>query len=63
MGVKETTFPYSTFFTTKLIPKLDNFIDDKNMGKMRDMVEELAGVVFNDGWTVVDHHPTHQPDW
>ena len=36
-GVKETTVPYRTFFTTKLIPKLDNFIDHKNMGKMREM--------------------------
>ncbi len=27
-GVKETTVPHRTFFTTKLIPKLDNFILD-----------------------------------
>ncbi len=40
-GVKETTVPYHTFFTTKLIPKLDNFIDHKNMGKMREMTQEL----------------------
>jgi hypothetical protein len=56
-GVKETTLPHRTFFTTKLIPKLDKFIDDKNMDKMREMTQELAGVVFNDGWTVLDHHP------
>ena len=36
-GVKETTIPHHTFFSTKLIPKLDKFIDDKNMGKMREM--------------------------
>ena len=28
-GVKETTLPHRTYFTTKLIPKLDKFIDDK----------------------------------
>ena len=48
-GVKETTVLHCTFFTTKLIPKLDNFIDHKNMGKMREMTEELTGTVFNDG--------------
>ncbi len=31
-GVKEPTLPHRTFFTTKLIPKLDHLIDDKNMG-------------------------------
>jgi hypothetical protein len=36
--VKETTLTHHTFFTTKLIPKLDKLIDDKNMGKMREMV-------------------------
>ncbi len=36
-GVKETTLPHRTFFTTKLIPKLDEFIDNLNMGKMREM--------------------------
>ena len=56
-GVKETTLPHRTFFTTKLIPKLDKLIDDKNMGKMRDMTEELTTAVFSDGWTAVDHHP------
>ncbi len=34
-GVKEPTLTHRTFFTTKLIPKLDYLIDDKNMGKMR----------------------------
>jgi hypothetical protein len=48
-GVKETTVTHHTFFITKLIPKLDNFIDHKNMGKMREMTQELAGTVFNDG--------------
>ncbi len=32
-GVKEPTLSYHTFFTTKVIPKLDKLIDDKNMGK------------------------------
>jgi hypothetical protein len=27
------------------------------MDKMRDMVEELSGTIFNDKWTTVDHHP------
>ena len=48
-GVKETTLPHRTFFTTKLIPKLDNFIDHKNMGKMREMTQERTVVVFRDG--------------
>jgi hypothetical protein len=56
-GVKETTLPHRTYFTTKLIPKLDKFIDGKNMGKMREMAEELAAAVFSDGWTAVNHHP------
>jgi hypothetical protein len=46
-GVKETTLPHRTYFTTKLIPKLDKFIDDKNMGKMREMTEELEAAVFD----------------
>ncbi len=56
-GVKETTLPHRTYFTTKLIPKLEKFIDGKNMGKMREMTEELVGAVFSDGWTTVNHHP------
>ena len=56
-GVKETTLPHLPFFTTKLIPKLDKLIDDKNMGKMRTMREDLSSTVFSDGWTVVNHHP------
>jgi hypothetical protein len=56
-GVKETTLLHRTYFTTKLIPKLDKFIDGKNMGKMREMAEELAAAVFSDGWTAVNHHP------
>jgi hypothetical protein len=56
-GVKETTLPHRTYFTTKLIPKLDKFIDGKNMGKMREMTEELPSAFFNDGWTTVNHHP------
>jgi hypothetical protein len=32
-------------------------IDDKNMGKMREMTRDLVATVFNDGWTVVNHHP------
>jgi hypothetical protein len=39
-GVKEPTLSHHTFFTTKLIPKLDKF-DDKNMGKMRKMTLDL----------------------
>jgi hypothetical protein len=56
-GVKETTLPHLTYSTTKLIPKLDKFIDGKNIGKMREMMEELTVAVFNDGWTDVNHHP------
>ena len=56
-GVKETTLPHRTFFTTKLIPKLDKFIDNKNMGKIREMTQELSVTVFSDGWTTVNHHP------
>ena len=48
-GVKETTVLHCTFFTTKLIPKLDNFIDHKNMGKMREMTQDLTDTVFSDG--------------
>jgi hypothetical protein len=55
-GVKEPTLPHRTFFTTKLIPKLDHLIDDKK-GKMREMTCDLTAVVFNDGWTTVNHHP------
>ncbi len=47
--VKEPTLTHRTFFTTKLIPKLDHLIDDKNMGKMREMTGDLAAVVFSDG--------------
>jgi hypothetical protein len=49
--------PYLTYFTTKLVPKLDKFIDDKNMHKMREMTQEMSVTVFRDGWTVVNHHP------
>ena len=56
-GVKEPTLSHHTFFTTKLIPKLDKLIDEKNMGKMREMERDLAVAVFNDGWTAVNHHP------
>jgi len=45
------------YFTTKLIPKLEKFIDDKNMHKVREMTEELTTVVFSDGWTTVNHNP------
>ena len=40
---------HHTFFTSKLIPKLDKFIDNQNMGKMREMVNELGAAVFSDG--------------
>ena len=56
-GVKEPTLSHHTFFTTKLIPKLDNLIDDKNMGKMRSMTQDLVTAVFSDGWTAGNHHP------
>ena len=56
-GVKETTVLHCTFFTTNLIPKLDNFIDHKNMGKLREMTQELTTPVFRDRWTDVNHHP------
>ena len=62
-GIKEPTLPHRTFFTTKLIPKLDKLIDDKNMVKMRDMVEELTATVFSDGWTPVNHHPSSTSSW
>ena len=55
--MKEPTLSHHTYFTTKLIPTLDKLIDDQNMGKMRDMSQELVRAVFSDGWTVVDHHP------
>ena len=51
------TIPHRIFFTTKLIPKLDKFIDNKNMGKIREMTQELSASVFSDGWTAVNHHP------
>ncbi len=35
----------------------DHLIDDKNMGKMREMARDLSVVVFSDGWTTVNHHP------
>ena len=35
--VTEPTLSHHTFFTTKLIPKLDKLIDDKNMEKMRNL--------------------------
>jgi hypothetical protein len=56
-GVNEPTLTHHTFFTTKLIPKLDHLIDDKNMGKMREMTCDLTAVVFSDGRTAVNHHP------
>ena len=40
-GVKEPTLSHRTF-TTKSIPKLDKMIDDKNMGKMREMTCDLT---------------------
>ena len=48
-GVKEPTLTHHTFFTTKLIPRLDKLIDDKNMGKMREMARDLAAAVFTGG--------------
>ncbi len=56
-GVKEPTLTHRTFFTTKVIPRLDKLIEDKNMGKMREMVRDLVAAVFRDGWTTVNHHP------
>jgi hypothetical protein len=56
-GFKEPALSHRTFFTTKLIPKLDHLIDDKNMGKMREMARDLDTTVFSDGWTTVNHHP------
>jgi hypothetical protein len=48
-GVKEPTLSHHTFFTTKLIPRLDKLIDDKNMGKMKEMTRDLTASVFSDG--------------
>ena len=45
-GVKEPTLSHRTFFTTNLIPKLDKLIDDKNMGKRREMTQDLTTAVF-----------------
>ena len=59
-GVKEPTLQHRTFFTTKLIPRLDKLIDDKNMGKMREMTRDLTAAVFSDGWTVVNHDGLHR---
>ncbi len=56
-GVNEPTLPHRTYFTTKLIPKL-KFIDDENMYKMREMVQELSTVVFSDGWADVNQSYT-----
>jgi hypothetical protein len=56
-GVKEPTLSHHTFFTTKLIPKLDKSIDDKNMEKMRKMTSDVVATVFSDGWTDMNHHP------
>jgi hypothetical protein len=36
------TLTHHTFFTKKLIPKLDKLIDDKNIGKVREMVRDLT---------------------
>ncbi len=55
-GVKEPTLSHLTFFTTTLIPRLDKLIDDKNMGKMRQITQPDRNV-FSDGWTAVNHHP------
>jgi hypothetical protein len=46
-GVKEPTLSHRIFFTTKLIPKLDHLIDDKNMGKMREMTHDLVSAGFH----------------
>ncbi len=56
-GVQEPTLTQRTFFTTKLIPKLDKLVGDKKMGKMREMARDLTVAVFSDGWTDVNHHP------
>ena len=56
-GVKETTLTHRTLFTTKLTPKLDKFIDDKNMVLMREMTQDLTETVLSDGWITVNHHP------
>ncbi len=45
-GVKETTLSHRTFYTTKLIPKLDKFIDDKNMGKMREELTPIVNIIM-----------------
>ncbi len=42
-GVKEPTLPHRTFFTTKIIPRLNKLIDDKNMGRIS--VTETSSVV------------------
>ena len=53
-GVKEITLPHRTYFITKLIPKLDKFIDLKNMGNVREMTEEMTVAFCSDGWTAVN---------
>ncbi len=39
-GVKKPRLSHRTYVTIKLVPKLDKFIDDKNMHKMREMTKE-----------------------
>jgi hypothetical protein len=56
-GVKEPTLSHHTLFTTKIIQNFDKLIDEKNMGKMREMTHDLDAAVFSDGWTTVNHHP------
>jgi hypothetical protein len=48
-GVKEPTLSHHTIFTTKLIPKLDKLVDDKNMGKMRQMTSDQSRIVCKVG--------------
>jgi hypothetical protein len=49
-----------SFFDNKEVRKTVHMTaecGDNYMGKMREMVEEVAAVVFSDGWTTVNHHP------
>ena len=59
-GVKETTVLYHTFFTTKLIPKLDNHRSQEHgEDEGNDTREDSCSFQgrMSTGWTVVNHHP------
>jgi hypothetical protein len=50
--VRKTVLMTSECGQNYIIPKLDKLIDEKNMGKMREMTRDLTTAVFNDGWFI-----------